>query len=122
MGQITLPLRDGIGMTAELIVADVGAWRRWLSEHGFEPEGVWLVLAKKGTTDPTSLTYDQALDEAPCHGWIDGQLDRRNTDTYRRASRRLPCTKSTTWFSRTLPMVSRMVNTGLPLDQLGLRP
>lgn len=48
-------------MTAELIVANVDAWRRWLSEHGSEPEGVWLVLAKKGTTDPTSLTYDQAL-------------------------------------------------------------
>ena len=31
------------------------------------------MLARKGTTRPTSLSYDQALDEALCHGWIDGQ-------------------------------------------------
>ena len=45
--------------------------------------GVWLVLAKKGTDQPTSLTYDQALDEALCHGWIDGQVRRRDDATYR---------------------------------------
>lgn len=51
----------------ELIVADA-AWRTWLGgDHGV-PAGVWLILAKKGTTGPTSLTYDQALDESLCHG------------------------------------------------------
>ena len=37
--------------------------------------GVWLVLAKKGTTQPTTLVYDAALEEAICFGWIDGQLE-----------------------------------------------
>jgi uncharacterized protein YdeI (YjbR/CyaY-like superfamily) len=41
------------------------------------------VLARQGTTQPTSLTYDQALDEALCHGWIDGQTRRRDDATYR---------------------------------------
>jgi hypothetical protein len=45
--------------------------------------GAWLVLAKKGTTEPTSLTYDQALEEALCHGWIDGQAGRRDESTYK---------------------------------------
>ena len=67
----------------ELIVADATAWRRWLGTHHGDPAGVWLVLAKKDTTDPTSLTYDQALDEALCHGWIDGQTGRRDEHTYR---------------------------------------
>lgn len=44
---------------------------------------MWLVLAKKGTTTPTSLTYNQALDEALCHGWIDGQAKRRDDSTYK---------------------------------------
>ncbi|MBO0693576.1 MAG: YdeI/OmpD-associated family protein [Acidimicrobiaceae bacterium] len=97
-------------MTAELLVADVDAWRRWLSEHGSEPEGVWLVLAKKGTTDPTSLTYDQALDEALCHGWIDGQVDRRDTHTYRR--RFTPRRAGSAWSKRNVGIVERLTAEG----------
>ena len=67
----------------ELIVRDAAAWRDWLGENHADPDGVWLVLAKKGTEKPTSLTYDQALEEALCHGWIDGQARRRDEATYR---------------------------------------
>jgi uncharacterized protein YdeI (YjbR/CyaY-like superfamily) len=67
----------------ELLVADAGAWRAWLEGHHDDPTGVWLVLAKMDTTDPTSLTYDQALEEALCHGWIDGQAQRRDDATYK---------------------------------------
>lgn len=67
---------------AELIVADAISWRRWLGDHHTDPVGVWLVLAKKGTARPTSLSYDEALDEALCHGWIDGQMRRRDEATY----------------------------------------
>src|SRR5437899_10723889 len=67
----------------ELVVRDTAAWRRWLGAHHAQPDGVWLVLAKKGTTKPTSLTYDQALEEALCYGWIDGQAARRDEATYR---------------------------------------
>lgn len=56
-----------------LTVADAAAWRAWLDANEHESDGVWLVLAKKGTTEPTSLSYAQALDEALCSGWIDGQ-------------------------------------------------
>ena len=56
-----------------LVVADVAAWREWLDANEERSDGVWLILAKKGTVEPTSLTYDQALDEALCSGWIDGQ-------------------------------------------------
>jgi uncharacterized protein YdeI (YjbR/CyaY-like superfamily) len=66
----------------QLIVADAAAWRTWLDAHHDDPAGVWLVLAKKHTTKPTSLTYDQALDEALCFGWIDGQVRRRDEATY----------------------------------------
>jgi len=69
---------------AELIVSNVAAWRRWLAKHPSDSEGVWLVLAKKGTTRPTSLTYDEALEEALCHGWVDGQLARRDDGTFLR--------------------------------------
>jgi len=55
-----------------LVVADAAAWRTWLDANEETSDGVWLILAKKGTTSPTSLTYAEALDEALCSGWIDG--------------------------------------------------
>ncbi|KAK5712978.1 hypothetical protein LTR17_017757 [Elasticomyces elasticus] len=56
-----------------LTVADVAVWARWLVSNASTSSGVWLTLAKKSVADPTSLTYAQALDEALCHGWIDGR-------------------------------------------------
>lgn len=67
----------------ELLLAGDAEWRAWLDRHHDESSGVWLVLAKKGTTEPTSLTYEHALLEALCFGWIDGQMRRRDEATYR---------------------------------------
>lgn len=39
----------------ELVVADTAAWRAWLEENDATSDGVWLVLAKKGTEVPTTL-------------------------------------------------------------------
>ncbi|WP_209021962.1 hypothetical protein [Nocardioides sp. 503] len=60
----------------ELLVPDAGAWRAWLESHHGDAPGVWLVLDKKGDT-VTALTYAQAVEEALCFGWIDGQARRR---------------------------------------------
>ena len=46
------------------------AWRKWLEEHHATSRGVWLVFAKKHTKLP-SLSYDEAVEEALCFGWID---------------------------------------------------
>ena len=52
--------------------ADGTAWHGWLDEqHGSSP-GAWLKIAKKGSGQAT-LTYAEALEEALCYGWIDGQ-------------------------------------------------
>ena len=90
----------------ELIVRDAAAWRAWLAEHHAEPTGVWLVLAKKGTENPTSLTYDQALEEALCHGWIDGQAGRRDEATYRQ--RFTPRRKRSAWSKRNTGIAERL--------------
>ncbi|MBS0339937.1 MAG: YdeI/OmpD-associated family protein [Proteobacteria bacterium] len=53
--------------------ADAAAWRRWLARHGGTAKGLWLKLAKKGNP-ASSLVRAEAIEEALCHGWIDGQL------------------------------------------------
>ena len=90
----------------ELIVRDAAAWREWLGENHADPAGVWLVLAKKGTEKPTSLTYDQALEEALCHGWIDGQARRRDEATYRQ--RFTPRRKRSAWSRRNTGIAERL--------------
>ena len=94
----------------ELIVRDAMAWHRWLGKHHAQPDGVWLVLAKKGTMKPTSLTYDQALDEALCHGWIDGQAGRRDEGTYRQ--RFTPRRRRSAWSKRNTDKAERLLAEG----------
>jgi uncharacterized protein YdeI (YjbR/CyaY-like superfamily) len=94
----------------ELIVSDAASWRAWLGKHHADPEGVWLVLAKKGIEEPTSLTYDQALEEALCHGWIDGQARRRDETTYRQ--RFTPRRRRSSWSKRNTGHAERLLAGG----------
>ena len=94
----------------DLILPDAAAWRGWLDEHNGEQTEVWLVLAKKGTVAPTDLIYAQALEEALCHGWIDGQLRRRDDLTYRqRFSPRRP---RSSWTAGNVALASRLTAAG----------
>jgi uncharacterized protein YdeI (YjbR/CyaY-like superfamily) len=94
----------------ELIVPDAAAWRRWLGANHSDPAGVWLVLARKGTTEPTSLTYDEALDEALSHGWIDGQTGRRDDSTFRRMF--TPRRARSGWSARNVAIIDRLRREG----------
>jgi uncharacterized protein YdeI (YjbR/CyaY-like superfamily) len=94
----------------ELIVADAPEWHTWLRDHHAQPSGVWLVLSKKGTTTPTSLTYSQAVEEALCHGWIDGQAKPRDGSTYRQ--RFTPRRARSTWSQRNVGLVARLTSEG----------
>lgn len=93
-----------------LVVADVAAWRAWLDEQEDESDGVWLTLAKKGTTTPTSLTYAEALDEALCSGWIDGQSKSVDAATYQR--RFTPRRARSMWSARNVEHIARLVAEG----------
>ncbi len=47
------------------------AWEAWLAKHFDSSPGVWMRIAKKAA-DLKSVNYQEALDVALCHGWIDG--------------------------------------------------
>jgi len=92
----------------ELLVADVAEWRKWLASNHAVSTGIRLVLAKKGATDPTRLTYDDALPEALCYGWIDGQLTRRDDTTYR--VRFTPRRARSAWSRRNVEAAERLIS------------
>jgi uncharacterized protein YdeI (YjbR/CyaY-like superfamily) len=69
-------------------------WRRWLKRNYKSEEEIWLVYAKKHTGEPR-ISYNDAVEEALCFGWIDSIVKtvdedyfaqrfsvRKNKDTY----------------------------------------
>lgn len=51
----------------------VAEWRRWLAANHAKQPGVWLVSYKRATRKPF-VEYEDAVLEALCYGWVDGQL------------------------------------------------
>ena len=47
-------------------------WAKWLAKNHDFSGGIWLQFQKKHSGQK-SVTYAEALDEALCYGWIDGQ-------------------------------------------------
>lgn len=47
-------------------------WEEWLEENHAASQGIWMRIFKKGSGE-ASVYYPEALDEALCFGWIDGQ-------------------------------------------------
>lgn len=93
----------------ELLLPDAAAWHAWLEENHAASNGVWLVLSKKGGT-VTSLTYPDALDEALCFGWIDGQKRRRDEGSS--VQRMTPRRSRSMWSSRNVGHVERLEREG----------
>ena len=94
----------------KLILADAAQWTQWLSREAENSSGVWLTLAKKGVTEPTSITYDDALDEALCVGWIDGQRHGGDETTY--VQRFVPRRPKSLWSQRNISHIARLESEG----------
>ena len=93
----------------ELVVDGATAWRRWLAREHERSPGVWLVLDKKGGS-VTRLTYADALDEALCFGWIDGQASPRDQESYRQ--RFTPRRPRSAWSARNVERIGRLEREG----------
>jgi len=48
-------------------------FRHWLEKNHAASDGIWLRISKQRESRENSLTYAEALDQALCYGWIDGQ-------------------------------------------------
>lgn len=57
-------------------------FRKWLDEHCQSEEGIWLLFGKAG--GPKTIKAGEALEEALCFGWIDGQMQRIDDHTYKK--------------------------------------
>jgi uncharacterized protein YdeI (YjbR/CyaY-like superfamily) len=89
--------------------ADRAAWRVWLEKHHNSTTVVWLLLHKKHVDEP-SVTYDEAVEEALCWGWIDGLTNRWDERSY--AVRFTPRKPASVWSESNVERVTRMIAAG----------
>ncbi len=56
-------------------------WRKWLEKNGSSIDGFWMINYKKHT-GKKCITYNDAVEEALCFGWIDGKIKRINDEYF----------------------------------------
>lgn len=65
----------------ELNLKTAEKWRQWLIKNYEITDSVWLLLHKNKDTD-RNLSYEKALEEALCFGWIDSKPRKKDEDSY----------------------------------------
>lgn len=90
--------------------ADQRSFRDWLEHNHASCDGIWVKFAKKGTGH-TSITYAEALLEALCFGWIDGQTKRLDDVFYLQGF--TPRRARSPWSKRNQGIVADLIDAGL---------
>ncbi len=85
------------------------AWRAWLSRHHAKSKGIWLAYYKK-TCGKKSVTYEEALQEALCYGWIDSTVGRLDAERYKQ--RFTPRNERSVWSASNKARVKKLIDEG----------
>jgi uncharacterized protein YdeI (YjbR/CyaY-like superfamily) len=83
-------------------------WREWLKRNHAKSQGEWVYMYKKGAK--VGLRYHEALDEALCFGWIDGQIHAVDEEKFRQ--RWTPRRKGSIWSQVNKAKVKRLMAEG----------
>ena len=102
-------------MSGLLTFPDRQAFREWLGKHGAKSDGIWVLFKKKGRS--VTLSAADALEEALCHGWIDGQIQSLDDNTYKKYfARRTPTSR---WSAKNKELAQTLMENGV-ITQQGL--
>ena len=82
---------------------------RWLRKHHANASCIWVKYAKKKSGIP-SIDWDQAVDVALCHGWIDGQS--KSLDETYAIQRFTPRGRRSKWSKLNRERVARLTKAG----------
>lgn len=81
----------------------------WLEKNHATAASIWVRFYKKGS-GKTGITYDQALDEALCYGWIDGIVKKYDDESY--IQRFTPRRPQGNWSKRNTEHIARLTKEG----------
>jgi uncharacterized protein YdeI (YjbR/CyaY-like superfamily) len=88
---------------------DQRAWREWLEANHDRVPGAWLKFAKKDSPTAT-VSYAEAVQEALCYGWIDGQA--RGHDAHFYLQRFTPRRRRSKWSQINREKATRLIDEG----------
>jgi uncharacterized protein YdeI (YjbR/CyaY-like superfamily) len=91
-------------------VPDRASWRRWLAERHEQPDSIWLVFHKQ-TSNGSSPSYEEAVEEALCFGWIDSTVNK--LDEHRTLQLFAPRKPKGTWAASNKERAARLEREGL---------
>jgi uncharacterized protein YdeI (YjbR/CyaY-like superfamily) len=80
-------------------------WRKWLRGNHGKSQGEWVYMYKKAAR--SGLRYQEALDEALCFGWIDGQIHAVDAERFRQ--RWTPRRPGSVWSQVNKDKVKRLI-------------
>ena len=92
-------------------------WQSWLQKNYLSEKSIWLVYYKKHTKK-LSIPYNDAVEEAICFGWIDGQIKKIDDERY--MQRYTPRTSKSRWSVINIERAKRMIKQG-HMTKEGLR-
>jgi uncharacterized protein YdeI (YjbR/CyaY-like superfamily) len=84
-------------------------WRKWLEENHDKAKDVWFIHYKKHTGHPT-VSYNDAVEEALCFGWIDAQM--KSIDAEKFANRFAPRKAKSRWSQTNKNKAERLIEEG----------
>ena len=93
------------------------AWRFWLQKHHASSTGIWLVFAKKHSKLPT-VSYNDAVEEALCFGWIDGLMNPLDETYYMQLF--TPRKPKSGWAASNKKRVAKLIEAGL-MTEAGMK-
>ena len=96
----------------QLMFEDRAAFRKWLDQNHQKCPGIWLVFSKDA--EIKALTANEALEEALCFGWIDGQLKSLGAKEY--LKRFTPRRKRSVWSERNRMLARKLITEGAMTD------
>jgi uncharacterized protein YdeI (YjbR/CyaY-like superfamily) len=84
-------------------------FRAWLEKHHDSASELWVGFYKKGTGLP-SMTWQEAVDQALCFGWIDGIRKRVDGSSY--ANRFTPRKRNSNWSVINIKRAEELIASG----------
>lgn len=85
-------------------------WREWLEKNHLTSDGLWLIYYKKDTGIP-SVSYDEAVEEALCFGWIDSKVNALDNERYKQVFS--PRKYKSVWSKLNKQRVEKLIGQGL---------
>lgn len=95
-------------MEEKMEFVDRNQFRNWLLKNHNESSGIWITFDKTGKIK--LLKPNEALEEALCFGWIDGQIKSINEEKYQKKF--TPRRKGSRWSEKNKELTKNLIANG----------